>query len=120
MATKKTMKEVLSFAAEMMAAANLRGARPINLYTSGSLVTLQVERTFHVQASVHVSFDVDLTSSMKSKSDMRWVPRVTINAPSINLDVVNATAMLALLQEVTMFAASLQAQLNEFEITSAE
>lgn len=111
MATKKTIQEAVQFAATQLKAACVRGARPVDQYMRDSHVSLIVERTFHVQATIHVDFDIKMDGK-----NMMYVPRVTLNCPAINLPVVQATAMLGLIQELTMLAASLQAQLDEFTI----
>lgn len=104
------MTKVLQIASEEMTACNFRGARPV--WVSDTSASIEVYRTHLLCGSVTVSFDLDVSTPGSAK----WVPVVRVNMPAINANAMVATAYLAMLQELTMFAASLQVQLNQYDI----
>lgn len=110
MATPKTLKEVVQFASAAMTAQNFRDALPV--WTTDSAVSVEIRRTHLLQGAVQVSFMFD----MADKTKPRWEPIVRVNVPAFNSGALEASAFLAMFQELTFFAASLQMQLNDFII----
>lgn len=106
---KKSLKAVLEFAVEQINAQHFRGARPPSISATTESLHFDVRRCFAIEASLSVDFKFD-------RAGNKMVPKVQVNFPACNKDVVTATAFLGLVQEIVLFAASLQAQLDEFEI----
>jgi hypothetical protein len=106
--TKKTIKEVSAFAVEELKAAHVRNA-VIHTSSVGEEVYLQVRRAFAIEGAVNVHYKVDSPGK-------KWLPVVTVNFPACNKNVAEGAAFLHVVQELTLLAASLQSQLNEFEI----
>lgn len=111
MSNKKTLSEAATFAFNELKAANIRNAR-IDTAPS-STVYLTVQRSFAVEGSINVSF----AFTPKGKS-MTLKPNVSVNFPACNKDIVRAAAFMHIVNELVPLAASLQAQLDEFEITT--
>ena len=114
--SKKTVTEVTEFAAEQMKAAGIRNA---SVDVAKMSVYLNVRRTFGIEGSVSVTFEV-VQRQIGKENVGRFVPYVRINLPARNGRVVEMMAFMHLTQELTMFAVSLQAQLDEFEIPITE
>jgi hypothetical protein len=113
MSDKKSIEEVSAFAVEQLKAASIRNA-VIHTSTIGSEVCLQVRRAFAIEGAINVHYVPLLRDNPKEVDG--WTPVVTVNFPACNKKIVEATAFLHLVQELTLLAASLQAQLNEFTI----
>lgn len=76
----------------------------------GSSIRLQVRRAFGVEGDLNIEFE----RLQPEQPPALWRVRVTVNFPAMNKGVVEATAFLALAQEMVLLAAVLQAQGNEF------
>lgn len=75
-----------------------------------STVSLRVRRGFAIEGYIEAHFKL----SMLPKPQIR--PEVSINFPAGHKNVSAATAFLALVQEITFVAATLQTQLDELNI----
>ena len=114
--SKKTMTEVIEFAAEQMTAAGIRNASVDVAKTGTHLI---VRRTFGVEGAVSVTFGLSHQHVGKERIE-RLVPYVRVNVPARDGRVVEMVAFMHMVQELTLFAASLQVQLDEFEIPMSE
>lgn len=110
---KKTLDQVIQFVAAEMTAASIRGARPVSTGNS-TLVMLTVIRSPSLQGKVLVNFRF----GDRTPQGLEICPCVDINMPALNDGVDAASAFLALLQDLTSFASTLQEQMDEFEITA--
>jgi len=108
MKNTKTIQEVTAFAVEQFKAANLRNSR-VEASGNGQYAYIQVHRAFSIEGAINVDFRAD-------SIDKKWLPRVTVNFPACNKGIAEATAFLHLVQELTLLAASVQVQLDEFTI----
>ena len=106
MPAKKTMQEVIEFVAEEFEAARVRNAQVDKTQSSAYL---QVRRSFAVEGAIALKFVPDA----KAKN---WQPKLTVNFPACNKGLVEATAFLHLVTELVPLAASIQAQVDEFEV----
>lgn len=112
MSNEKTLKEAIAFAANELKAALIRNAM---IDANDSSVYLNARRTFAVEGMISVMFE----PVAKKSGTFTYKPKVNVNFPACNKDVVRATAFMALVNELVPVAATLQAQLDEFEITEA-
>ena len=109
---KLTMAQALEFAAKEIKAANLRNAGPVE--PAREILIVHVRRTFSIEGSISVSFRL-------VRDEHRGLlpqPVVTANFPACNKGVVELAAFQALVNEIVPLAASIQAQLDEFEMAT--
>jgi hypothetical protein len=114
MSEKKTIREVMEHALAVLRASNIRGMEKLpaevpDLCVKSSVIGFEVTRTFHVRASIHVSFTI-------VESGERVAARVNVAMPALNDSALRVAASAALLQEMAAVAVTLQVELNEFEI----
>jgi hypothetical protein len=109
MKTKTTLADVIEFASRELEAARIRNARVDRTLSS---LYMQVCRSFAVEGTIALSFRPEV----QTKGSSLWRPVVTVNFPACNKGIVEAAAFLHLVSELVPLAASLQAQLDEFEV----
>jgi len=111
MSKTKTMKEVVAFATKELKAANVRNS-VVETSSIGGSVYMNVRRAFSIEGSIEVSFKF----GPKKNGGLTFKPEVSTNFPACNKDVVRAAAFMGIVNELVPLAASLQVQLDEFEI----
>jgi len=104
---KKTVKDVLTFASNELKAANIRNA--VIDDRSDSAVYMNVRRAFSIDGTITVDFEVQPGKG----SEVLFKPRVSVNFPACNKDVIRAAAFMHLVNELVLLSASLQAQLDD-------
>ncbi len=127
MSHRLSVEDAASFAFAQMQGADIKGVHKLAL--NGELmverhsvridpstrkagsVTLCVERSFRVKASLVVSFRPE-----PSPEGDCWVPEVGVSYAAGNAGIMTAVAQIALLQELTALGARIQEQLDEYEI----
>lgn len=109
MKTKTSLADVIEFAAQELEAAHIRNARVDRTMNS---LYMQVYRSFAVEGTIALSFRPEV----QPKGQSFWRPVVTVNFPACNKGIVEAAAFLHLVSELVPLAASLQSQLDEFEV----
>ena len=117
MKEKKTIADVLAFAVEQFKAANIRNAKIEAGPIISSYATMNVRRSFGIEGTITVRASTFRpTETATGECELNMVPTVEVSFVGSQRDVVRATAFMHLVNELTLLAASLQAQIDEFEV----
>ena len=109
-----SMAEALKYAAEQFEEARIRSA---SVEVTETAAYLNVRRAFGVEGTLIVNFELD-AHSPDEDGRFKFLPRVRLNTHAFNRAGPEVAAFHALINELAPLAATVQVELDEFNIVA--